>query len=72
MQTRTPTRRTVTIPEFADELGIDRSTAYALAKDDRLPVPVIRVGRRILLGRDAVERLLSGDTTRPSPAGEGA
>ena len=65
--TRPPTRRTMTIPEFATELGIDRSTAYSLAKANRLPVPTIRVGRRLLLARDAVDRLLSGEPTKSEP-----
>ena len=51
-------RQTLTIAEAADALGIDRSTAYALAKDDRLPVPVIRLGRRMVIGRQALARVL--------------
>jgi excisionase family DNA binding protein len=50
-----PDRRTMTIAEVAAALGIDRTTAYALAKADRLPAPVIRLGRRVVVGRAALE-----------------
>jgi excisionase family DNA binding protein len=61
-------RQTLTIAEAADALGIDRSTAYALAKDDRLPVPVIRLGRRMVIGRQALARVL--DATQRETEGE--
>ena len=60
MTTQQSPRQTLDIPEVARALGIDRSTAYALAKEDRLPVPVIRLGRRIVVSRAAVERVLAG------------
>jgi excisionase family DNA binding protein len=52
-------RQTLTIEETAQLLGINRSTAYDLAKRDALPVPVIRLGRRMVVGRAALERLLA-------------
>jgi excisionase family DNA binding protein len=52
-------RLTMTIGEVAEALGVDRSTAYALAQVDRLPVPVIRLGRRMVVGPAALERALS-------------
>ncbi len=55
-------RQTLTIEEVAVALGIDRSTAYELAKADRLPVPVIRLGRRLVVGKAALERVLSEHT----------
>ena len=61
-----PERRTMTIEEVAAALGIDRTTAYALAKEDRLPAPVIRLGRRMVVGRAALERVLAGE-----PVGRG-
>jgi len=52
---------TMTIPEVAKALGISRGLAYDLARRDKLPVPVIKLGRRMVLSRRAVETLLSGN-----------
>jgi len=52
-------RPTATIEEVADTFGIARSTAYMLAKQNRLPVPVIRLGRRMVVSRAAIEMLLA-------------
>jgi excisionase family DNA binding protein len=49
----------MTIPEFAQIVGIPVSTAYELAAKDALPVPVLRLGRRVKVSRVAVEALLS-------------
>ena len=49
-------RLTLNVPEAARLLGISRTTAYALAKSGRLPT--IRLGKRILVPRQALERLL--------------
>ena len=57
-------RRTLTIPEVAAALGMGRSTAFALAKRDALPVPVIRLGRRLVVSRELIERLLAGESAR--------
>jgi len=51
-----------TVPEVARMLGVSRNLAYDLAKRDALPVPVIKLGRRMVLSRKAVEALLeAGD-----------
>lgn len=52
---------TMTIEEVARVLGLCRSFAYEKARADELPVPVIRVGRKLLVSRQAVERLLAAD-----------
>jgi excisionase family DNA binding protein len=57
-------RATMTIEEVAAVLGLARSTAYDLAKSDRLPVPVIRAGNRIFVSRRLVERVLAGEVVR--------
>ena len=62
-------RRTMNLEEFADDFGIDRSTVYHLAKTGALPVPVIRLGRRLVVSRVAVDRLLAPG---PDPGGGGA
>ncbi len=47
-------------------LGIGRTTAHALARADRFPVPVLRVGRRYRVPVAPILRLLAL-TTEPSP-----
>lgn len=51
----------MTIVEFADAAGISKNLAYSLAKQDRLGVKVIHLGKRMVLSRRAVERLFQGD-----------
>jgi excisionase family DNA binding protein len=69
METPQTERRTLTIPEVAAALGVARSTAYELAATDRLPVPTIRAGRRLLVSRAALDRVLaSEDVRRPIDA----
>lgn len=51
----------MTIPEVAGALGISRGLAYDLARRDKLPVPVIKLGKRMVVSRRAVEALLSGN-----------
>jgi len=55
---RTTDSLVMSIPEFARACNISRALAYSLARQNSLPVPVIRLGRRLLLSRKAVERLL--------------
>jgi len=38
-------RLTLTLPELAEALHVDRRTVYRLIATGELPVPVIRVGR---------------------------
>ncbi len=54
-------RLTLSIPEAAKVFGISRGLAYDLARRNELPVPVIKLGRRMVLSRKAVEVLLSGN-----------
>lgn len=42
-------------------LGISRPTMYDLARRDALPVPVIRIGRRMVVSRLAIEHLLEDE-----------
>jgi predicted DNA-binding transcriptional regulator AlpA len=51
---------TMTIPEFAKVFSISRGLAYDLARQDALPVKTIKLGKRMVLSRKAVEGLLSG------------
>jgi excisionase family DNA binding protein len=58
--TKPESRATMTIPEFCRALGIGRNQGYAAASKGELPVPLIRIGKRVLVSRAAVERLLAG------------
>lgn len=50
-------RQTLTVEEAAALLGIGRNTAYQAAASGQLPV--IRIGRRLLIPRAALDRLLA-------------
>lgn len=52
-------RMTLTVEEAAEILGISRALAYVLVKNDQLPS--LRLGRRLVVPRQALERLLNGD-----------
>jgi excisionase family DNA binding protein len=59
-------RRTYSIDEVAQLLGISRNRAYVAARENSLPVPVIRIGRRMVVSRDALDRLLAGNAEEAS------
>jgi excisionase family DNA binding protein len=57
-----PTQRlTMTVEEAAEVLGISRATAYDAVS--RGEIPCIRIGRRILIPKVALERLLESAGT---------
>ena len=49
---------TMDIPPLCRLLNISRGKGYELAGQDELPVPVIRLGRRMVVSRAAVHKLL--------------
>jgi excisionase family DNA binding protein len=52
-------RLTMTIPEFAELTGCSKNLAYSLARQGKLPVPVIHLGaKRMCVPRKAVMELL--------------
>jgi excisionase family DNA binding protein len=55
-------RRTYTIEEAARVLGIGRGLAYELARRDE--IPVLRLGRKLVVPRARLEDLLGGDVER--------
>ncbi|MHB1988250.1 MAG: helix-turn-helix domain-containing protein [Acidimicrobiales bacterium] len=60
-------RLTFTVEEAAERLGIGRATAYeAVARSE---IPSIRIGRRILVPRAALERMLDGGGEAPTTEG---
>ena len=56
-----PGRETHTLREACERLGIGKTLGYELARAGTFPVPVIRAGRRLLVSRAAVDRLLAGE-----------
>jgi len=50
-------RQTLKIEEAAKILGISRNTAYDAVKTGQLPT--IKIGKRLLVPRIAIERMLS-------------
>jgi excisionase family DNA binding protein len=50
--------KTQTIDEAAKELGIGRNQAYAAAR--RGDIPTIRIGKRILVLKEPLKRMLQG------------
>ncbi|ESY20382.1 DNA-binding protein [Mesorhizobium sp. L2C085B000] len=53
------TRQTVTIAEAAKVLGIGRNAGYEAAH--RGEIPTIKIGKRILVPRAALDKLLKGE-----------
>ncbi len=52
-----PERRTLTVTETARELGISRAAAYAAVHAGA--IPVVRIGRRMVVPQAALDRLLA-------------
>ena len=63
IEERPPQRLTMTVEEAAVVLGISRASAYDAVS--RGEIPCIRIGRRILIPKVALERLLDGAGRRP-------
>jgi len=60
---------TMTVSEAAVALKISRGLAYSAAKNGRLPC--IRIGRRLLISRVALEKMLAEpQPSNLTPAGE--
>ena len=56
-----PDRLTFTVEEAAELLGVSRAFAYTLVKNEELPC--IRLGRRVVVPRAALDRLLGIDSS---------
>ena len=52
-------KQTLTVPETARVLGIARNSAYLAVRTGA--IPSLKIGRRILVPRQAVERMLAVD-----------
>lgn len=51
---------TYSVDEVADRLGVHRLTMYAAIKRNEAPFPIIRIGRRIVMPREAFDRVMAG------------
>jgi excisionase family DNA binding protein len=49
---------TVSVPNAAKVLGISRASAYKAAKNGELPV--IKLGKRVLVLRDGLQKMIAG------------
>lgn len=58
-------RLTLTVEEAAEILGISRAFAYKLVKKEELPI--VRLGRRVVVPRRALETMLKVATEDDSP-----
>lgn len=64
--TQAAARLTLTVEEAAAALGISRAFAYEAVR--RGDIPCIRIGRRVLVPRAALERLIDGGSALPPSA----
>jgi excisionase family DNA binding protein len=55
-------RKTMTIEDAAQVLGISRNSAYTAAK--RGEIPTIKIGRLLLVPTAALDRLVAGEQAR--------
>lgn len=51
-------RETVNMPTVFKVLGISRPVGYELAKRNALPVPIIRLGNRMVVSKRALDAVL--------------
>jgi len=56
---RDPERETVSVEYASAVLGISRTAGYALIRRDEFPVPVIRLGRRVVISKRDLEAVLN-------------
>ncbi|MCC5948515.1 MAG: helix-turn-helix domain-containing protein [Nitriliruptoraceae bacterium] len=61
--TSNPQRDTLTVRETATRLGIGMNTAYVAIRNGE--IPAIRIGRRVLVPRDQLERMIAGEQAAP-------
>jgi excisionase family DNA binding protein len=61
-------RKTYTVTEVGEMLGLSKNLAYLAAKNNKLPVPVFRVGKRLLISKSAMDAYLESTPQPTSPA----
>jgi excisionase family DNA binding protein len=55
--------KTITVTQASELLGVSRNAAYQAARAGE--IPVIRIGRRLLVPRVALDRMLEGAGQKP-------
>ena len=60
-------KSTLSVPEAGKLLGCSRGTSYELVRQNRFPVPVLRVGHKLRVPRAPLLRLLG---IQPGPDAE--
>jgi excisionase family DNA binding protein len=60
---------TVSIECWAEAIGVSRATAYSLANQGKIP-GLIRIGRRMVVSRQALDELLASGGTIPAAVKE--
>jgi len=63
-------RLTMTVEEAAEILGISRALAYSLVA--RQELPSLKLGRRVVIPRQALDRLLELEPHAPTSVDRGA
>jgi excisionase family DNA binding protein len=58
------TKLTLNVGEAGALLGVSRGTAYSLAKAGQ--IPIVKLGKRLLVPKAQFERLLAGQWTPPT------
>ena len=54
-------KRTLTVPQACEQLGISRDLGYELARKGEFPATTLRLGRRLVVIAAALDRLLEGE-----------
>ena len=57
---------TLSLAEFAEMVGVSKRLVYKLVKSNDAP-PLMRVGRRVLIRREAAEQWLAAREGRHAP-----
>ena len=64
-----PPSETCSVEMAAARLGLGRGKAYELARENALPVPVLRFGRKLAVPTRALDRVLGIEDAAP-PVGD--
>lgn len=65
----TGARLTMTVPEAAEAIGVSSRHLYELVRAGEFPA--VKLGRRVIIPRSAVDDLLGTATTRMRPEADG-